>query len=116
MAGNWKRNELHRYSVVLQCVVERITLCDRHAGITGIVHDERRRLHLRRVGYGRLRAKVLEIVSHKRGSVETVASGDIAVRQIVFTVHDCDGRAGQSRLTSLVMADERGSHVPTIAP
>src|SRR6266850_1253596 len=45
-------DEFHLHAVVLQRVVEGISLRDGHAGVAGVVHDERRSFHLRGVGDG----------------------------------------------------------------
>src|SRR6266850_3190692 len=116
MSGYGDGDELHGHAVVFQRMEEGVSLRDGHAGISSVVHDERRSFHLRGVGDGRLRAIVFEVTADKGRILETVAGSYVKVREIVFVVEVGHRRAGHGRLPDLIMADEPGRHVSAIGP
>src|SRR5882672_5277186 len=116
MSGNGDGDELHRHAVVFQRVEEGVGLRDGHAGISSVVHDERRSFHLRSIGDGRLRAIVLEVVADVGRALEAVAGSYVKVREIVFVVEVGHRRTGHGRLPDLVVADEPGGHIAAVGP
>src|SRR6202521_6483344 len=116
MSGNGDGDELHRHAVVFQRVEEGVTLGDGHAGVSGVVHDERRSFYLRGVGDGRLRAIVFEVIADKGRTLETVAGSYVKVREIVFVVEVGHRRTGHGRLPDLIVAGEPGGHVAAVGP
>src|ERR1700689_2289335 len=116
VSGRGNGDELYHDTVVLERVVHLVRVGDEHAGVTGVVEDQRGCRDGARIGDRRLFPVGFRELLLPRRATPSEALRNIVIREIVCVDPTVRSGAGNSRLPNMVVANQPGRHVAAIGP